>query len=304
MKAVYTISDLVNRATLDQGVDKPARLAVIGYPISHSASPAMHQAALDDNHMKMRYIRIEVAPGEVKESFKRMAQLGFVGCNVTVPHKLEAMECCDTLSEDAEAIGVVNTVSFSNNKVMGHNTDGPGLERAIREDFKVELAELRVAIVGVGGGAGKAIATQCARLGCSQLYLINRTIEKANILAKELHTYFDCTSKTRLMTLAIDCPQLEQVINQTDLIINATSLGMKVHDPLPIPSKYLASNHMVYDAIYKPAETELLKQAQSIGATTSNGFSMLLHQGVLAYDYWFPGQSPVTQMKRGLSSTL
>jgi len=128
VKAVYTISDLVNRATLDQGVDKPA------------------QAALDDNNMNMRYIRIEVAPGEVKEAFKRMAQLGFVGCNVTVPHKLEAMECCDTLSEDAEAIGVVNTISFSNNKVMGHNTDGPGLERAIREDFKVELAKLRVAI--------------------------------------------------------------------------------------------------------------------------------------------------------------
>jgi len=106
------------------------------------------------------------------------------------------------------------------------------------------------------------------------------------------------------MTLAIDCPQLEQVINQTDLIINATNLGMKVHDPLPIPSKYLASNHMVYDAIYKPAETKLLRQAQSIGATTSNGFSMLLHQGVLAYEHWFPGQSPVTQMKRGLSSTL
>ena len=302
MKEVYQISDLVDRETLDQGTQKPARLAVLGYPVAHSASPAMHQAALDAEGMEMRYIRLEVLPGELKEAFNRMSELGFIGCNVTVPHKLEAMECCDTLSDEAKAIGVVNTVTFSpeGGKISGHNTDGPGLERAIREDFQAELSELRVAIVGVGGGAGKAIATQCARLGCPQLWLINRTVEKAQNLSNHLSQI----SKTKMLALANDAPNLEQALGQADLIINATSLGMKADDPLPVPATCLKTSHMVYDAIYKPSETALLKEAHSRQASTSNGFSMLLHQGVLAYEHWFPGQSPTDQMKQGLQTTL
>ena len=302
MKAVYQISDLSDRATLDAGASQPARLAVIGNPVAHSASPVMHQAALDADAMDMRYIRLEVSPGEVAEAFRRMAELGFVGCNVTVPHKLEAMECCDSLTEDALSIGVVNTITFSENgtHIQGHNTDGPGLERAIREDFHTELSEQRVMILGVGGGAGKAIATQCARLGCPQLWLVNRTEEKAQKLAVDLQQYNQGT----YTPLRNDSNSLADAATQTDLIINATSLGMKSDDTLPMPSAYLKSNHMVYDAIYKPSETALLRNAKSANAKTANGFSMLLHQGIIAYEHWFPNQSPLAEMRQGLESTL
>ncbi len=307
MKDVYQISDLKDRITLDHNAEKPARLAVIGHPVAHSASPAMHQAALDAHDMDMRYIRLEVKPSEVAEALTRMVELGFIGCNVTVPHKLEAMECCDTLSPEARAIGVVNTVTFAKDdgKINGHNTDGPGLERAIRENFQAELSELRVMILGVGGGAGKAIATQCARIGCPQLWLVNRTLEKAQATARELQPYYLGSNKESPTALPNNQSDLlETAAHQSDLIINATNLGMQPEDALPIPSAYLKRSHMVYDAIYKPSETNLLKQAASAGARTSNGLSMLLHQGVLAYEHWFPGQCPRTEMEQGLNSTL
>lgn len=304
MKQVYQISDLRNRSLLDEGAEKPARLAVIGNPVAHSASPAMHQAALDACGMDMRYIRLEVAPGQVAEAFHLMKELGFIGCNVTVPHKLEAMECCDILSDDVSAIGVVNTIRFSdaNGHTTGHNTDGPGLAHAILEDFDTDLANLRVMILGVGGGAGKAIATQCARLGCQQLWLVNRTLQKAQSLATSLQPYYPLTEKPT--PLSSDDPMMEIAASRTDLIINATSLGMRASDELPIPAAFIKPHHMVYDAIYKPSETALLKQAMSVNARASNGLSMLLHQGVLAFEYWFPGHSPVNEMRNGLYSTL
>ena len=287
MKDVYQISDLNDRAILDKGSDKLARLAVIGNPVAHSASPAMHQAALDARGMDMRYIRLEVQPGEVAKAFKRMKELGFIGCNITVPHKLEAKECCDTLSEDARAVGVVNTVSFISNdaSITGHNTDGSGLARAIHEDFNTQLEDLRVMIVGVGGGAGKAIATQCYRLGCPRVWLVNRTIEKAQTLANHLRASGEFSSQSKLQAMSTSDSLLDDAAKQSDLIINATSLGMKPEDPLPIHPTMLLSKHMVYDAIYKPAETALLKEAKNLGAETSNGLSMLLHQGVLAFKY-------------------
>ena len=153
MKDVYQLADLSSREILDAGADKPARLAVIGHPVSHSASPAMHQAALDAQGKDIRYIRLEVEPGQVAEALQQMKQLDFIGCNVTVPHKFEVMDCCDELSEDARAMGAVNTVIFGD-QTLGHNTDAPGLVRAIREDFGIDLADLKVMIVGVGGGAG------------------------------------------------------------------------------------------------------------------------------------------------------
>ncbi|MBK1829559.1 shikimate dehydrogenase [Verrucomicrobiaceae bacterium R5-34] len=305
MKDVYQISDLSDRLLLDQGATKAARLAVIGYPVAHSASPAMHQAALDADGADLRYIRLEVQPGQVAEAFERMKALGFIGCNVTVPHKLEAMECCDELSADAQAIGVVNTIRFPNEtstQTVGHNTDGPGLARAIQEEFQVELADQRVMILGVGGGAGRAIATQCARLGCPQLQLVNRTLPKAEALAEELHRYVQNPDVLRV--ISPEDPAIEQAAQEVDLIINATSLGMKDSDPLPLPAACIQAQHLVYDAIYKPAETKLLATAKQAGAQTANGLSMLLHQGVLAYEYWFPGKTPTEDMRRGLLSAI
>lgn len=304
MKNVYTLADLASRELLDQGADKPARLAVIGNPIKHSASPGMHQAGLDTAELNIRYIRLEVEPGEVAKALARMNELGFIGCNVTVPHKFEAMEFCDQLTEDAQAIGAVNTILFGE-QTLGHNTDAPGLSRAIHEEFGVDLGDLHVMVLGTGGGAGRAIATQCARLGCDQLFLVNRTVEKAQALATELQSYYDHSERLAgpgeaLTALAPDSAQIEEAAGHADLIINATPLGMSRVDPLPLPGNCIQPHHMVYDAIYNPPVTALLAQAQSTGARTANGLSMLLHQGALAFEFWFPGKSNITAMKQGL----
>ena len=176
MKQVYTLADLSTRELLDEGCDKPARLAVIGHPVAHSASPGMHQPALDTAGIDARYIRLDIEPGHVGEAFSRMKALGFIGCNVTVPHKLEAMEHCD-VDPDAQSLGAVNTIRFDADVTRGFNTDGPGFARAIEDDFKVPLASLKVAIVGAGGGAGQAIATQACLARVPKLVLINRTAE-------------------------------------------------------------------------------------------------------------------------------
>jgi shikimate dehydrogenase len=146
MKAVYTLEDLVSRETLDAGADKPARLAVLGHPVAHSMSPLMHQPALDLNGAVARYIRLDVEPGKIAEAFRRMRGLGFIGCNVTVPHKLEAMECCDEVDASALALGAVNTVCFNADSTRGFNTDGPGFAHAIMDAFEIPLESLKVAI--------------------------------------------------------------------------------------------------------------------------------------------------------------
>lgn len=306
MKDVYQLTDLVSREALDAGADKPARLAVIGHPVSHSASPQMHQAALDAQGIDMRYIRVEVELGKVAQAIERMRELEFVGCNVTVPHKFEVMESCDSLSPDAKALKAVNTLIFDD-QILGHNTDAPGFVRAIREEFGIDLGDLRVMILGAGGGAGRAVATQCARSGCERIWLINRTLEKASKLADELQAITESNDKLEGPGEKFDCltpddPNLKEAAGHADLIINATSLGLKTFDPLPLDGGCLEPHHLVYDMIYSPPLTPLLKQAKSAGARVGNGLSMLLHQGALAFECWFPNASdPVAPMRKGLA---
>lgn len=274
-----------------------AKLAVIGYPIKHSASPQMHQAALDTAGIDATYIRVEVEPGAVAAAFAEMEKLGFTGCNVTVPHKLDAMALCDHLTDDAKALGATNTILFKDGKRIGHNSDGPGLAQAIREDFSRPLSELRILLLGAGGGAGRAIATQCAREGSPAIYLSNRTVEKLTPIAQDLTENYGAK---QVVTLSTSESELIDAASKVDLIINATSLGLNESDPLPLPAAALKASHLVYDAIYNPAITPLLATAAKADAKTSNGLSMLLHQGAISFAYWL-GQTPdIAAMRKGL----
>ncbi|MFC4990969.1 shikimate dehydrogenase [Rubritalea tangerina] len=296
MKHVYTLSDLRDPAFAQSAPN--AKLAVIGHPIKHSASPQMHQAALDAAGIDIQYIRVEVEPHQVEACFAEMERLGFIGCNVTVPHKLEAMDLCHELTEDAKALGATNTILFKDGKRIGHNSDGPGLAQAIYEDFGKSLTELRVLILGAGGGAGRAIATQCAREGSPAIYLSNRTVEKLEPIAESLTNEYGAKL---VCTLSNATEDLTTAAARVDLIINSTSLGLHFEDPLPLPESALASSQMVYDAIYNPPLTPLLAKAQELGASTSNGLSMLLHQGAISFAFWL-GQSPdLAAMRRGLN---
>lgn len=297
MKQVYTLEDLASRDLLDTGADKPARLAVIGHPIAHSASPRMHQPALDAAGIDARYIRLDIEPGRVGEAFSRMRALGFIGCNVTVPHKLEAMEHCE-VHPDAKALGAVNTIRFDADVTRGFNTDGPGFARAVEDDFKRPLASLKVVIAGAGGGAGQAIATQCCLVGVEKLVVANRTVDKLGPLVERLRLL---SPRTEIVALALDDPALAERCLSCDLIVNTSSVGLKSGDPSILPVGCLKKEHLVYDTIYQPPVTPLLAVADSLGCRTANGFSMLIQQGALAFQHWFPGTDPLAVMRVALS---
>jgi shikimate dehydrogenase len=298
MKPVYTLDDLASRETLDAGADKPARLAVLGWPIAHSASPGMHQAALDANGIDARYIRLEVEPGKIPEAFSRMRALGFIGCNVTVPHKLDALENCTVVHPDARALGAVNTVRFDADATRGFNTDGPGFARAIEDDFGVPLSSLKVAIAGAGGGAGQAIATQCVLSGVRKLVLVNRTVEKLVPLVARLR---ELGAATEIIALSFVEESLANHCLSSDLIVNTSSSGLKAGDPPILPGTCLKPEHLIYDTIYQPPVTPLLALAGELGCRRSNGLTMLLHQGALAFQHWFPQTDPLAVMCAALA---
>jgi shikimate dehydrogenase len=298
MKEVYTIDDLASRDMLDAGCDKPARLAVIGWPIAHSASPRMHQAALDAYGIDCRYIRLEVQAGRVADAFARMRALDFIGSNVTVPHKFDAMAACDVIDPLAASLGAVNTVRFDASGLTGYNTDGPGFVAAVEHDFSVRLADLKVLIVGAGGGAGQAIATQCVLSGVRQVVLVNRSVDKIVALQTKLQAI---NSDVNIEIVGLDDPRLVELSHQCDLIVNTSSVGLNPTDPCVLPNSCLMKHHLVYDTIYTPSVTPLTALAKSIGCRTSNGFSMLLRQGVLSFQHWFPGTEQLLMMEEALS---
>ena len=296
MKQVYTLGDLASRDLLDAGADKPARLAVIGHPVAHSASPQMHQPALDAAGIDARYIRLDIEPGQVGEAFSRMRALGFIGCNVTVPHKLEAMENCEP-DNDANMLGAVNTIRFDDDLTHGFNTDGPGFELAIHEDFQLQLTGMKVAVVGAGGGAGQAIATQCAMADVSKLVMVNRTLGKLNPLMLMFPRIWE---HLEIIALSFDDPALVDQCLGCDLIVNTSSVGLKAGDPSILPAACLKKEHLVYDTIYQPPVTPLLAMANDFGCRTANGLSMLVNQGALAFQHWFPGTDPLPVMKQAI----
>jgi shikimate dehydrogenase len=300
MKRVHTIDDLAERSVLDAGCLKPARLAVLGWPVAHSASPQMHQPALDALGIDARYIRLEVEPGGIAGAFARMRALGFIGCNVTVPHKFDALAHCDEVHPDARALGAVNTVRFDPDATRGFNTDGPGFARAIEEDFGVPLDGLRVAIAGAGGGAGQAIASQCALSRAARLVLVNRSREKLGPMIAKLR---DAGAATEMLALSFGDPSLAEQCLDCDLIVNTSSVGLKDGDPSVLTAECLTSGQMVYDTIYQPPVTPLLALAARRGCRTSNGLSMLLHQGVLAFRHWFAQSDPLEVMRAALAQS-
>ncbi len=295
--------------TINQGEQKPARFAVIGNPVSHSLSPQLHQAALDSLEKDARYIRVEVEIGKLAEAFTKMHAAGIKGVNVTVPHKLEALEACQQVDPAAAHMGAVNTVILNADGTRsGFNTDGPGFSRAIREEFGVDLSDLKVIIIGAGGGAGRAIATQCTLEDCPQIILVNRSLGKIEELATKLLRLRKTESlagpRDRISSIALDDPALEESIAASELIINTTSIGLKSADPSPFPSHWIEPHHLVYDSIYNPSRTRLLREASKQGARVANGLSLLIHQGALSLEYWLDREAPLQAMRQGLLDSI
>ncbi len=308
-KDVYTFSDLKNWAEVTRDLSPPARLAVFGDPVEHSRSPQMHNPALVEAGVDCQYVRLHIEPDNLVDALAMLKTSGFVGTNVTIPHKGGVFDAVDDMTDVARRIGAVNTVAIDGDRLIGHNTDAPGLKRAIREEFSMDLTDLRIMIIGAGGGAGKAAAVQCAMDHCDRLVLVNRTVEKAEALAEDLHDLFVDPDKLegpaeRLVAIPWEEKAMERELSQVDLIINATSVGMKRTDPEVVPQRLIEPHHLVYDMIYAPSRTRLIADAEAAGAKASNGLSMLLWQGALSFEFWFNQEAPVEAMHQGLMDSL
>jgi shikimate dehydrogenase len=298
-KEVYTLADLRKW----EEIDPPIRLGVLGDPVAHSLSPQMQNAALKSCKIDMQYARFQISPDELQSALDLIRQLNFVGVNVTTPHKIAASKLMDEVDDNATRIGAINTVGVDNAKLRGYNTDGKGFARAVRREFAVDLRDLRVMILG-GGGVARAVALQCARENCERLVIANRTFVTGQQLAEELREYFAgprvLGPVPRLQAIPWEEAAIRFQIAHLDLIVNAMLLGLNRSDPSPIPARLLAPHLMVYDTVYREGRTPFVAAATEAGARSANGFSMLLHQGALAFEIWFEREAPIEAMREAL----
>jgi shikimate dehydrogenase len=299
-KPVYTLADLRDWPAATAGDAPPIRLSVIGDPVAHSRSPQMHNPALRAAGIDAAYTRLHISPAELAEALRLLSQNNFIGTNITIPHKSASLALMDQVDPQARLGGGVNTVIIHGGELIGHSTDGPGFSRAIQEDFHASLSDLRVMILGAGGGAGRAIAVQCAAESCVRLTLVNRTFSRAQSIACELAPTF----ANSLNPIPWDPDAIADELAHTDLIINATPLGMpsagEKEATLPHPIiQALRPRHLIYDTVYAHS-TPLLEAAIKAGARSSNGLSMLLHQGALSFELWFNRPAPLEVMRAAL----
>jgi shikimate dehydrogenase len=288
--------------------------AVYGHPIQHSASPAMQNAGIAALGLNWRYLAFPVHPQNLPEAIEGAKAMRFVGVNLTVPHKLLAVEMVDILDESARTWGAVNTIRFEAQdqkgtwqpllffpdaipegiRAQGFNTDAEAIVRSLREDLGIELAGTKVLLLGTGG-AGRVAALKLAAERASELFLINRTASKAEVLAAEIRRRFDDVKVT------IGYPR-----SSVDLLLNATSVGLKPGDASPVDSGEfsLSQARAVYDMIYRPAETPLLKTAKAAGCRVANGLGMLLYQGAKALELWSGQKAPHKVMREALEKNV
>ena len=300
----YTLADIENWSAVAGDLDPPIRLGIFGDPIAHSLSPQMQNAALRACGMEMQYARFHIRASELRSALLFLRKLGFVGINLTVPHKIAAFIQIDEADESATRTGAINTIRVRDEKLIGSTTDGDGFLRAIRTEFSIDLRDLRVMIIGAGGGTGRAIAWQCALENCERLVLVNRTLAKASKLVDKLGPCFTGARvlgpAARLEAIALDETALRAQLADIDLIVNATPLGMNPSDPTPIPTRLIAPHHIVFDCIYGSSKTALLRATEAAGARGANGLSMLLYQGALSFSIWFNRDAPIEPMRAAL----
>lgn len=262
-------------------------VGLIGWPVDHSLSPAMHNAAFDDLGLNWRYVPLPVRPGRIEAAVRGLAALGFEGANVTVPHKQAVMPVTTSLTPNAIGVGAVNTIIFGRGSIiMGHNTDDTGFVGALREGGFEPEDEGDVVIVGAGGAA-RAVAFGLLWSGIGTIMVLNRTLERSQTLVSDLGNNRPRYA-ARLRALSFTQETLIESARTADLLVNTTTVGMWPHvdssvwpDGVPVPSHLT-----VFDLVYNPLETQLLRQARQAGARAIDGLGMLVRQGALAFIKW------------------
>ncbi len=271
-------------------------VGLIGHPVEHSFSPPMHNAAFKQLNLDYAYVAFDVEPQNLKSAIEGAESLGIRGLNVTIPHKIDVMEYLDDIDEVAGLIGAVNTIDFKDMK--GYNTDGIGAVRAIEEVTSIK--DKNVVVAGAGG-ASRAISFYIAKYGAKSLTILNRNVEKAQKLAEDVLNS-DLISDVKADSIS----EITSYLNHGDILINTTPVGMhpNINDKPIASADNMHDDLVVFDAVYNPNETVLLKEAIKANAKPVYGIKMLLYQGAESFKIWTGREAPVDVMEEALRKTI
>ncbi len=274
------------------------RAGVIGWPLGHSISPAFQQPAFDACGLAVSYRAIPVPPGGLEEfiaCIRASDAPAWLGVNVTIPHKEAVAKLVDDVTEEARLIGAVNTVICKGGRLTGHNTDAEGFLQGLMIDGKFDPAGARTLVIG-SGGASRAVCVALLQAGVLRLSVANRSPERAEALVWRLSSAFPGRA---IEPLPFDAGVFRDLLGSTDLLVNTTSIGM-AHGPspdgAPVPVDAIGPGLVVYDLVYNPAETPLLRAARMAGARPVEGLPMLIYQGAASFTRWTGVQAPLEVM--------
>ena len=253
---------------------------IFGNPVTHSLSPLMHNAAFNRFQMNAVYMAFQVEENCLGLAFEAMRAMGMRGANITIPFKEDAVNFIDEIPEDVDrCVGAINTIVNKNGQLYGYNTDGTGFLVALKEELGFNPAGKKVLVLGAGGAA-RGVVFALARARADEITIHNRTMERAEGLSDYVSGHFPGTE--------IDVMDNMDLVDdkKPDLVVNATSLGMKNRDGSPFNLDLLTHKASVYDLVYSPLETPFLKQAKKLGLPHANGLGMLAAQAALSFELW------------------
>ena len=269
------------------------RAGILGYPLSHSISPAFQQAAFDHHALPVTYHAWPVAPRDLPDAIRKLYADDHLGANVTVPHKEAALELVDDVDPVAQRIGAVNTIVRKGDRLVGYNTDLDGFVKGLKSHGDFEPRGKRALLLGAGGAA-RAAVFGLAEEGVASLVIANRTVRRAESLAREVSEVLADVSAVGLTDRAV-----ARVAADCDLIVNSTSIGMSGGDgdgQTPVGAGCIRPGVLVYDLVYNPVETPLMREARRAGASVLGGLPMLVYQGAAAFELWTGRAAPTDVM--------
>lgn len=274
--------------------------AVLGHPITHTLSPAMHNAAFEALGWDAIYLAFDVKPDRLMAVLPAMRSMGFGGVNLTIPHKEIAFRNLEHLDESAKLLGAVNTVQFAENgRMVGHNTDGIGFIRALEEAFGKAVEGDAVFVLGAGG-AGRACALMAAKEGARSVTLSDVDLERCQRVAAEIRERFPGVE----VRVAAGSVEQTAYAREADLVVQATPIGMKDGEESVLKPEAFRTGQRAFDLIYHLPKTVFMKAATEGGALAANGLGMLLHQGVKAFQIWTGVEPPIEEMRRALKRAV
>lgn len=274
-------------------------LGIFGYPVKHTLSPLIQNAAIEALGLPYVYIPFEVSPENLRSAINGIKSLGIVGVNITLPHKEKVIPFLDEITEEASLIGSINTIENNNDRLIGHNTDSKGYIRSLREDAGFDPKGKKALIIGAGGAARGVIAGLSLNR-IAEIFIANRTLEKGEALAAEFRGKFKEVKFSAHPLSALNDPV---ILSSLDLIVNATSLSLEDRT-IGVELSFTPPHVLISDIAYKPPITSFLKQAQEAGRKTLDGLGMLLYQGAISFEIWTSSKAPIDVMKKALMETV